>query len=98
MAASWQATPLTTEVPRSDLRRGAAGAGRRAVRQAGGLLPRRPARRGDHRPPRTGRETGRPRGLREPAPPAPEGLVPEDRATCLVKVVVHVDGGARGNP
>src|SRR5687767_10909018 len=78
--------PQRTEVLKSDLLRGAAGAGGRAVRQARRLLPRRPARGGDHRPPRPGREAGRPPRVRGPAPPAPQGLLPADRRALVLLV------------
>src|SRR5688572_19489126 len=86
--------------PSDDLLRRAPGARRRALRQAVRLLQGRPERDGHHRPARgpgwTARAApGRPR----PSPPARQGHVPEDRPDGrLMKLVVHVDGGARGNP
>ena len=47
-----------------------------------------------------GGKPGRSRRLRGPPPPAAEGLASRrsSRPPSQVKVVVHVDGGARGNP
>ncbi len=44
-----------------------------------------------------GGDAWQPRPALREAPPAGEGRIPADRAEGL-KVVVHVDGGARGNP
>src|SRR5918992_5275293 len=87
------------EVVRRDLLRRAPAACRGAVRQADRVLQGRAERRGDRGPARHGREPGRPPRLRGPAPPAPQGQLSADRAAVRrVKVVVNVDGGARGNP
>src|ERR687896_536992 len=87
------------EVVRRDLLRRAPAACRGAVRQADRVLQGRAERRGDRGPARPGREPGRLSGLRGPAAAASEGQLPADRAAVRrVKVVVNVDGGARGNP
>src|SRR5215203_637085 len=87
------------EVPRRDLLRGAETARRRAVRPAQRLLQGRAERRGDRGPAGPGRPAGRPPVVQGEAPPAREGELPGDRAAVRrVKVVVNVDGGARGNP
>src|ERR671914_1401154 len=87
------------EVVRRDLLRRAPAACRGAVRQADRVLQGRAERRGDRGPARPGREARRPLRLRRAAPAAPQGQLPADRAAVRrVKVVVNVDGGARGNP
>src|SRR3954470_19851232 len=79
----------------------------RALRQDGRLLQGRPERDGHHRPPRgarppqrrgRGRAQGPARAARPP-PTAHARHVPLDVLGRLTqRVVVHVDGGARGNP
>src|SRR5918996_1010885 len=87
------------EVAKGDLLRRAEAARRGALRPARRLLQGRPQRRGHRRPARPGREPGRPSGVRGQAPPAAQGQLSHDRtAVRRVKVVVNVDGGARGNP
>src|SRR5215217_4884909 len=87
------------EVPKRDLLRGAEAARGRALRPVERLLQGRAERRGDRRPACPGRAAGRPPVVQGEAPPAREGQLPDDRAAGRrVKAVVHVDGGARGNP
>ena len=95
-----------------DLLRSSRGAGGRAVRQAHRLLRRRPSRDGDRRP--TARVAARSRVGRRRRPRAsrPPALADPRRASAAgrrlsgrrrghpesLKLVLHVDGGARGNP
>src|SRR3954454_14635901 len=109
MAASVPRPTALLRCPTADdLLRHPPSARRRAVREDGRLLQGRPERDGDHRPARGSRPARRRRGDRgaeEPAraprsaPPADAGHLPVDLLGRLTQpVVVHVDGGARGNP
>ena len=88
-----------------DLLRDTPGARRRALREAHRVLQERPQRRGDRRPAqvraaRARRDRRRQARAPRPAPPAP-GHVPQHRPLRPEPQrvdVLHVDGGARGNP
>src|SRR5215208_1978429 len=87
------------EVAKSDLLRDSDSSFLLLVRPAERLLQGRAQRGGDRRPARPGRPPRRPSAFQGEAPPAREGQLPADRGAARgVKLVVNVDGGARGNP